>query len=196
MSEVVANVGSNNDWWCELGLRVADDRRVNGTAASVLREYVPVGFVPVDGGEVVGLHQVAAEIKTAEREVEVRKQRAKAQRLAENEAAFEAAFTLPDADALVSQGRWAGFTRGEAIAWCWNLFEFEPRGFVHPGSQVRMEAMQQLRDGGLPEVFGYPERARQLADTGMSARAYRRHHDALGTRKFDESDVRHRGIRH
>ena len=81
-------------------------------------------------------------------------------------------------------------TRGEAAAWCWNLFQYEPHGFVHPGSQLRAEALTQLRAGGLPEVFGYPERASELAGRGITARQYRQHREELGSRNFDPADVR------
>lgn len=108
------------------------------------------------------------------------------------QADFEAAFTLPDADKPIVAGRWAGFTRGEATAWCHNLFQFEPHGFVHPGSEVRVRALLALRAGQLSEVFGYPERARALRDSGLTPRSYREHRVALGARIFDPSQVQHR----
>lgn len=94
----------------------------------------------------------------------------------------EAALAAPDSAANIETGRWAGFTRGEAVAWSWHLFQYEHRGIAHPGSQLRAEAIRSLAEGGLPEVFDYPELARKLADSGLTPSAYREHHEALGAR--------------
>lgn len=32
-----------------------------------------------------------------------------------------AAYSLVDADEVITEGRWAGFTRGDAIAWSWHF---------------------------------------------------------------------------
>lgn len=181
--------GLKSGWWGALGLR---GPLGNAAAERVLREHVPVGFAPAAGGSVLSLEQVGALVDAAEQEAERAHEVATAERRAADAAEFEAAFDMPDADTVVEEGRWAGFTRGEAAAWCWNLFQFEPHGFVHPGSQVRAEALEKLRAGGLPEVFGYPERARQLAEKGMTPRQYRQHREALGSRMFDPADVRRR----
>ena len=106
-------------------------------------------------------------------------------------AKIEETLADPNADRVITEGRWAGFSRGDANAWCWNLFQYEPHGFTHPGSQVRHEAMQKLQTGGVPEVFGYPERARELAARGLTPREYRRHQEALGAGTFTTLDVKH-----
>jgi len=178
-------------WWESLGLRGPLD--LSGDISErVLREYQPVGFAPVgNDGEVLSLEQVVGLIEAAAGEAKSRRERAVAERRTADVAEFEAAFELSGSDTIVEHGRWAGFTRGEATAWCWNLFQYEPHGFVHPGSQVRGEALINLRAGGLPEVFGYPERARELTNTGLTPRQYRQHREALGAKTFDPADVRH-----
>ncbi|MBP1325818.1 hypothetical protein JOF28_001050 [Leucobacter exalbidus] len=118
------------------------------------------------------------------------KSRAAAERLALGWRKIEAAYAADTAEQLVTEGRWRGFSYAEATAWCWNLFQFEPHGFMYPRSQVRSEALQRLERGELPEVFNYPERARELADAGLDPRSYRTHHAALGKPTYDPGEVR------
>lgn len=89
------------------------------------------------------------------------------------EARFLKCFTHDDAGELIAHGPWAGFTRGEALAWCRNLLDYEPQGFVLPKSVIRQWACTEVAAGRVPHVFGYAERAHELADRGMSAREYR-----------------------
>src|SRR5690606_37641022 len=101
-------------------------------------------------GDVDGVTLTVAQLKAlVEEAVADAEQKAERRREADAEerrrygwARIEEALSAPDADQVVAEGRWAGFTRGEATAWCWNLFQYEPHGFVHPGSQVRQEAMR------------------------------------------------------
>lgn len=141
------------------------------------------------------LEQFAELIREAasitEKKAAVDRELAAADRLRFGWQKVEAAYSLADADEVIAEGRWTGFTRGDAIAWSWNLFQYEPSGFTHPGSQVRAEALQLLESGGLPEVFGYPERARAHAARGLSPKQYRKHREALGAPTFSPSDVRH-----
>lgn len=136
------------------------------------------------GGPVAGRSRVA-ESTEAQRLAAAEERRAQGWR------EVEAALSAADADEAITVGRWAGFSRGVARAWCWNLFQYEPRGFVHPGTQVRHEAMQELLNGGIPEVFGYPERARKHADRGLNPRSYRVLREALGSGTFTPADVSH-----
>lgn len=62
---------------------------------------------------------------------------------------------------------------------------------MHPGTQVRREAIQQLERGNLPTVFRYPERAKRLASRGLDPKQYRLHKEALGAAIFDPADVHH-----
>ena len=181
---------SKDDWWESLGLEGPLDP-VGRAGEQVLRKYRPVGFRSAGSNKVRSLDQVAGLIARAEQEAELQRERARAERRAADVAEFEAAFALPDGDVVVRQGRWAGFTRSEATAWCWNLFQYEPHGWVPPGIQVRAEALVKLRAGILPEVFGYPERAQELAAKGITARQYREHREALGSPMFDPADVRY-----
>ena len=178
-------------WWEPLGLRL-----VSSAAGQVLRAHPPAGFGDGDGNEPVGLAELEGMVRRAEGEAEQRRRREavdlhgmrRSTRIAAD-ADFETAYELHDGDAGLEHGRWIGFTNAEAAAWCWNLFQYEPRGFVPPGSMLRTIALAQLRAGGLPEVFDYPERARALAASGMSPRAYRHYREALGSPVFDPEDV-------
>ena len=181
----------SSTWWEALGLQLIPSRSHDATE-SVLRSVNPIEFASVgsDTEAALSLEQVTARIEAETPEAALCEQRAAAQRRAAHLAEFESAFTRADAQAEVTHGRWAGFTRGEAAAWCWNLFQYEPHGFVHPGSEVRARALAELRAGGVPEVFGYPERARELVNRGVTPREYRRHRKALGSPMFDPHDIR------
>lgn len=107
----------------------------------------------------------------------------------------EGALANSDLAEEITTGRWAGFTRGEAIAWNWNLFDYEPQGFIAPASQLRMESIRKLKNGDIPEVFGYPERARELADQGITPLQYRESQKAQGKTVFSPSAVTfHRAV--
>lgn len=192
----------SDDWWSQLGLRFQSlgmasghEHRIEEAVLAVLREHPPVAFAcgddspPLSTKDLVTLIEVAT--KEAERVSKEERRLAAEIRRAKGLAQIEAAFAMPSADSIIADGRWAGFTKGEAFAWCWTLFQYEPHGFVHPGTQVRHEAMQQLERGDLPTVFGYPERAKELAAQGLDPKQYRLHKEALGAATFDPADVRH-----
>lgn len=190
------------DWWGQLGLHYTGltrisrhEHRVKEAALAVLHTHAPVAFSNTETGEPCTFEELAALIATASEEAvslgEQEHERAAETRRLEGWAQVEAAFTMPDADTVIAEGRWAGFAKGEAFAWCWTLFQYEPHGFVHPGSQLRHESLQKLGRGELPEVFGYPERARELTIRGLDPQQYRRHKEALGAATFTPSDVRH-----
>lgn len=181
----------DDDWWSVLGLRAMPGSVMGWQAERVLREHPPIGFTSKGEGGPLSLEQVAAMIEAAEQDREQQRELAAIERREADLAEFEAAFDQPNAGDVVERGRWSGITRGEATAWCWNLFQYEPHGFVHPDSQVRAEALATLRSGVLPEVFGYPERARALIEKGMTARRYRQLREELGSPMFDPSKVRH-----
>ena len=189
-------------WWGELGLRyqrapvtTRHELEVEQAALAVLATYPPIGFAGDADGSTITASQlnelVERAIEDAEQEAEGQRETAAEERRRLGWAKVEEALNAPDADQVIAEGRWAGLRRGEATAWCWNLLQYEPHGFVHPGSQVSHEAMQKLQAGGLPEVFGYPERARELAARGLTPREYRRHKEALGANTFTQADVRH-----
>lgn len=189
-------------WWEQVGLTphslgvTGDLHGANEGGLRVLREYEPVAFASKNSdAEQLTIEQLRKLVGEVERNfqletVEAKVLAAEARRTLGWEK-LEAAYALPNADEVIAEGRWAGFSRAAASAWCWNLFQYEPHGFVHPGSQVRCEAMQQLEWGDLPTVFGYPERAKELAAHGLDPRRYRLHKEALGAATFDPSDVRH-----
>lgn len=194
MPNISTHNGSRTAWWHQLGLSGGFDLE-SRSAREVLKSYRPTVFASTgtDGAtEQIGFDQLMALIGEAERGERAQHKAAKVDRRAVAQADFEGAFTLPGADEPIVDGGWAGFTRSEAIAWCHNLFQYEPHGFVHPGSEVRARALTALREGQLPEAFGYPERARQLRDSGLTPRSYRVHRESLGARTFDPSEVRRR----
>lgn len=192
----------SDDWWSQLGLRYQGlvlisrhEHRIEEAVLAVLREHPPVAFAdgvgspPLSTTDLVTLIEAAA--KEAERAGEEEHRLAAETRRAEGQARVEAAFAMPGADSVIADGRWAGFATGEAFAWCWTLFQYEPHGFAHPGTQVRHEAIQQLERGDLPTAFGYPERAKQLAARGLDPKQYRMHKEAVSATTFDPADVRH-----
>ncbi|HUH52578.1 MAG TPA: hypothetical protein VLZ31_00825 [Microbacteriaceae bacterium] len=193
---------TNTAWWEQIGLRQSvvlppsrHEVLVQKAIADVLQTHSPIAFLAPDGITKLTVKQLAELIdrvaKHAEVEAQSEYERAELERRDFGWKMIEEASTLSDANQIIETGRWVAFTRGEAIAWCWNLFQYEPQGFVHPGSEVRHRAIQELQSGGIPEVFGYPERARALADQGLTPKQYREHKEALGERTFTPLDVKH-----
>jgi len=193
----------HDGWWEELGLRfervpatTRHPRETEQAARAVLAAHPPIAFADDVEGRTLTTAQLDAlvrhAVEEAEQAAERRREAGAEERRRLGRANVEAALTAEGATEAIVDGRWAGFTRGEATAWCWNLFQYEPHGFVHPASQVRHAAVQVLEAGGLPEVFDYPERARELAARGLDPRAYRRHKEALGAGTFTEADARRR----
>lgn len=151
-------------------------------AEAVLAEYRPLGFVPrdtPDDAPVSSVEDLVARMQVALLEAELKRVAQVADREAADRADFESAFARPDADMLVTDGDWKGFTHGEAAAWCWNLFHYELR-HVDVTWMTAVGAMKHLSEGGLPSVFKHSERARTLRDSGLTARTYREHREALG----------------
>ena len=186
-------------WWRRLGLAEprADsehERAKTRARRQLLASLQPEGFARwTDAGtEHLGLDDVVAELDQVEKTIDQGIEDAARARRERGWDEVRAALSAPDADVLIEDGPWGGFTRGRAVAWCWNLFQYEPRGFVHPGSQVRAEALRLLESGGLPTVFGYPSRAAALERTGLTPETYRHAVEALGRPTFTPADVRHR----
>lgn len=189
---------TDQDWWSRIGLGYSGVKpgtrfgnRVRASLLKILREHPPVAFAGGDNGATLSLDDFAALIEAAAADA-VRAgeegERITAETLREEGSArVEQAYAMPDADSLITEGRWAGLTKGEAFAWCWALFEYEPHGFVHPNSQVRVESRAKLAQGELPSVFGYPERAKELKASGLDPRKFREHQAALGARSFGYS---------
>lgn len=196
MSTTLLSFLQIDDWWSQLGLRYhglalvsKHEHRVKEAVLAVLREHPPVTFTGGDGEPPLSIEELLALVevatKEAEREGEVERiQMAQTQRV-QGQARVEAALAMPDADVVIAEGGWAGFTKGEAFAWSWNLFEYERRGIAHPGSQVHYESLQKLKRGDLPDVFGYAERAKQLVANGVDPNQYRQYKDALGAETVD-----------
>lgn len=190
---------NGTEWWEAIGLRYsglqlvsARERQTQEALTGLLRKHPPVGFTGEVPGEVFSLEELSERLREEIRRVELggEPHAAAEERSKQGRERVERALTDPALAEPIEDGRWAGFTRGEAIAWCWNLFQYEPKGFISPGSQLRAMAMRALEADDLPEVFGYPERARELAEQGLSPRDYRRYKEAVGAKTFTPADVR------
>lgn len=185
-------------WWEAIGLAAPSARHATGNersrvgaALEVLASIEPTGFTVTDGG---GAHELSLEevkqrvhAAQAKHDGDVRAQAEDRRLLGWQK--IEAAYAAGDADDVITEGKWEGFTRARAISWCWNLFQYEPRGFTSPNNIVRAKAVKELEHGGIPEVFGYPERARELESRGLTPESYRTHQEALGKRAFSQGDV-------
>lgn len=183
-------------WWTSLGLRdrvgeqhSPSERQLRDDILAVLREYRPVQFERAADHTIVDFDVVAKAAAEAERAHEQRTRLAEQQRVAEGWKRIAEAYSAPDANEMITEGKWVGFTRARAIAWCWNLFQYEPKGFVLPNSIVRERALRELKSGTIPTVFGYAERARVLEALGLTPETYRRQKEADGAPSFSPDDV-------
>ena len=175
------NTDRREESWWQI-LRSATGPIRPEAAEAVLAEYRPLGFVPRDAPDdapASTVEDLVARMQVALIEAELKILAKVADCEAAERATFESAFARPDADVPVTDGPWAGFTHGEAAAWNWNLFHYELRP-VDVTWTTAVGAMKHLSEGGLPSVFKHSERARALRDSGLTARAYREHREALG----------------
>lgn len=104
--------------------------------------------------------------------------------------AIEAAYAAPDAELVIETGFWKGFTKAAARAWCWNLFQFEPYGFIIPASFATSRQQQELESGLIPENELYAKRARDFVLFGQSPLQYRENRLAMSSPTFCWADVR------
>lgn len=192
-----------NEWWRVISLSQGDylTRTETGhhdrqTARKVLSQYVPVGFVRsssadqvvaagnVSAENMISLTELAALIAEAQQRDAEERERAQEKWQVLRRQQFDRVLAAPDADEPITEGRWQGFTKGEALAWCHNLFDYEPHGFTHPANEVRTRAFQKLVEGEPATVFAYPERAREHVARGLTAEQYRRMKEQLGEKLF------------
>lgn len=179
-------------WWRRLGLAAPSEGAAARAHRAVLASLTPQAFVRrTDAGDQrLSLDEVVAELDLVAETVELGIRDAADERRRHGWERVRAALSAPDASVLIADGPWAGFSRGRAAAWCWNLFQYEPHGLVSPGAQVRAEALRVLEAGGLPTVFGYPVRAAELERSGLTPESYREAQEALGKPTFSPDDVR------
>ena len=104
--------------------------------------------------------------------------------------AIEAAYAAPDAELVIETGFWKGFTKADARAWSWNLFQFEPYGFIIPTSFATSRQQQELESGLIPENELYAKRARGFVLFGQSPLQYRENRLAMSSPTFCWADVR------
>lgn len=192
---------SERPWWDELGLRITRERgavssneeRVLDAHREVLEKFAPLRFERTDGaraGEHLTLPQVVRRVTSARRKVEREIHAAERDRRELGWSRIEAAYSSDDADVVITEGTWEGFTRAQATAWLWNLVQYEPYQFTGVLSTLRREREQALEAGEIPEVPRYAARARELENAGLTPRAYRTAREALGARTFSPGDVR------
>lgn len=105
------------------------------------------------------------------------------------------AYAAADADDVLADGAWAGFTKARATAWSWNFVQYEPFQLLGPLSARRIAREQGLAAGVLPDVVRYADRARELESRGVSPQEYRAAKETLGARTFTPEDVVQRGVR-
>lgn len=191
----------NTDWWDRIGLRYgglhmrggAINASVRRAAEETLREHPPIAFAAAPGAEPLTLEELDALLIERGQQAQAKAKRDKARGERERSELgwqrIREAFERPDAGEVITDGGWAGMTRGEAFAWCWNLFQYEPRGLISPGSWVRRKAMEDLLAWQLPEVFGYPERAKEIAANDVTPQEYRRAKEISGSGTFTPEDV-------
>lgn len=185
-------------WTRQLGLAVepaaatSNEQRVSRARRDYLASIRPTEFIRTsDGGDIrISLEQVVDDLKAIDAQVNLRLQDEAKDRRARGWTMVRAALEASDAEVLVDSGEWIGFSRGQAIAWCWNLYQFEPHGFLRPAAQLRAEGIAQLEAGLIPDGFGYARRAKQLEAAGMTPETYRQAMDALGKPTFTPGDVR------
>lgn len=186
------------DWTRHMGLTVVatmatgTERLVGRARRDYLTSVRPTEFIrTTEADDVrVPLEQVVAELEAIETQCRAAVADESLNRRARGWAMVRGALAASDAEVPINIGDWTGFTRGRAIAWCWNLYQFEPHGFVHPGSQLRAERIAELEAGPIPDGFGYAGRATQLESAGMTPETYRQAMDALDKPTFDPGDVR------
>lgn len=188
------------EWWQRLGLSAfnpafnsVNDKRTLDAKMGVLSSHVPVLFaIALDGDQSAEktLDEVIAELGRAEKDVASQIEDAARDREQRGRAAMASANAAPDADEIIAEGDWVGFTRANAIAWCWNLYQYEPHGFVLPNSILREQRVRKLESGGIPDGFGYADRARELEAAGTTAKEYRTMKEAQGAPTFSADDVR------
>lgn len=175
------------------GVSAHDVQRQRAHIAA-LRSAHPVAFEVIrpDGTTAhLTFEAVLARTQAAVSGVDASISKSAQERSRQGRVAMEAALNAPDSDAVVAVGDWEGFPRGRARAWCWNLYQYEPAGFVMPASILRAKRIKELEAGGLPDGFEYAHRARELEARGVTPLEYRNAREALGSPTFSPDDVKH-----
>lgn len=182
-------------WWEKLGLSVRADRRDASETerkkvmarARMLERFRPVQFEA--DGERIDLDELAVRLEVAVGEVELALMAEAEDRRARGWSHLLAAYEAPDADDVLADGVWAGFTKARARAWLGNLAQYEPFDFSPMFSARRREREAAIEAGKIVEVPRYADRARHLEAAGMTPHDYRRAQEALGRPIFSEGQV-------
>ena len=190
---------TDGEWWEQLGLRIAgdgmgrsgDDARETRAHADVLAAFAPPHFEGTIDDQVVRVStsELAASLGRARDEVGEAIEAESVARSHLGWSRIAAAFEADDAEEVIADGVWAGFTRAHATAWLWNLTQYEPYQFAGVFAQLRRERERALAAGEIPATPRYAERARQLEAHGMTPQSYRAAQQALGKGTFSEGAV-------
>src|SRR5690606_13344672 len=172
-------------WWKPLGLKMTvvgrpDYRRIKARE-DALAQLVPVW--PEEGGRELTLDDVALRLGT----------RVKlGPEVVRDEVALRAfgwrhirdAYDAPDAQEVIAEGVWRGFTRARALAWLWTFVQYPDTYSPSHDAEFRTYVAQltaRRPSEGAP--LGRPAR-RSEAD-GASAQQYRRALELVGERAFN-----------
>lgn len=175
-----------HQWWDQIGLRQSHMLGLDEEASAILRSHQPVGFQDPNG-QIVSLAEFTIRINQHIEHVRAQEEKCRERRLCESlqagDTAIDIAYTRDDAAEVIASGAWAGFASADAIAWSWNMFQFEARhvGAVAHKRQLYYERFDRFLQGELPEYFGFAELARSYVQTGgLTPRAYRHMKKVLG----------------
>src|SRR5690606_10908801 len=119
-------------WWEKLGLSVRADRRDASETerkkvmarARMLERFRPVQFEA--DGERIDRGELTVRLEAAVGEVELALVAKAGYRRASGWSHLLAAYEAPDADEVLADGVWKGFTKARARAWLGNLAQYEP----------------------------------------------------------------------
>lgn len=181
-------------WWDKLGLKMTvegrpDERRISARE-QVLATLVPVW--PEEGWPEEGNGRLTlADVEQLVSEPVIDPDRDRAEEAARREygwAKIRAEYEAPDADAVITEGVWEGFTRARARAWLWNFVQYP---VTHPLFYGRLypRLVATLEAGELIEDEADARTARKHEADGTTPHDYRRALELIGERTFSADDV-------
>ena len=172
-------------WWKPLGLKMTvvgrpDYRRIKARE-NALAQLVPVW--PEEGGRELTLDDVALRLGT----------RVKlGTEVVRDEVALRAfgwrhirdAYDAPDAQEVIAEGVWRGFTRARALAWLWTFVQYPDTYSPSHDAEFRTYVAQ-LTARRLIEDARLASTARRYEADGTSPQEYRRALELVGERAFN-----------
>lgn len=172
-------------WWKPLGLKMTvvgrpDYRRIKARE-DALAQLVPVW--PEKAGRELTLDDVALRLGT----------RVKlGTEVVRDEVALRAfgwrhirdAYDAPDAQEVIAEGVWRGFTRARALAWLWTFVQYPDTYSPSYAAEFRTY-VERLTAGRLIEDARLASMARRYEADGTSPQEYRRALELVGERAFN-----------